>query len=1113
MKKLISLMLCMLIVLSGCTAAQGIAEDSTEDNTNEASILEANESTSSGKPALEMLDGEDEDLDRAVQNRTNRIERANAYYLISNNELTKQITKDYTVMIYVVGSNLESRYGAATSDIAEMEEAGLDYDKVNLLLYTGGSRRWVSDIPNSTNSILDLSRADDSRIVAQTAESADMGAPETLTEFVNFCTRNYPAEHYALILWNHGGGPLWGYGSDELFNNDSLILEEMRETMSSTEFGPDHKLDWVGFDACLMGSLENAVLWKDYARYLVSSEEVEPGKGWDYHFLSGLNESQDTEQIVKSIVDAYAEFYDESRSELFDPNTTLSVMDLSKTDEVTESIGLLLDAMSGGIGEGKYARINKARSKVTAFGLDAVDSLDAAYDLLDVQDFANRMKEMYPEESERAADAVSQMVLYSKSNVEGAQGVSFYLPGNNKSLFRVSEDLYAEGTPLPKQYSSFVDTYTDEWFSETEINWDLGEIEEGDGELTLQLTKEQEDNTSQAFYSVFWKMDSNMYARAMLDIPVEVDENGVLHIPADPMLVTVSSDIYESSTPWTCRQIGQKGGTNTYETLKTIICTAYEVMLTGFSPEYDDPVGIVFSNKQGESETKLKDIVAQSEGSWSSGKESVDVTNYTTVMDLGTFGKVPVHDENGQLKPYEEWESGGTYTGEPVAVDNSFHFIMKKASEFPLEFTCQVTIRDIHDGIHASELKELPVEHEQEIVDVETEKGVLRYEIFDDHAEVYEYEGSDNVVEVADSVEGKPVTIVSFNAFGNQETVDTVYLPDTIEEIMDEAMPYMKQVRLPIGLKRIGIRALSGYQSTEIEIPDSVEVIGSTAFSHSNLKSVTLPASLKKIEPMAFCGCDELKEIQIDGSNPNYKSVDGVLYSADGKTLLEYPRGKGDNYTIEQGTETIGYGAFASSVFYMYDEDSVALSGILFPDTLKKIENAAFFGCNRLDLSSLPDSLEEIGSLAFGEELAESGDAVETVIDQVHIGPNVSRIGKKAFSALNIKEFDVDSGNLAYASAGGFLTNKACDTILEAPEGVGEKVVIPEGITTLPNLVFAGLQNSSDYYIPDTVFRFASDVFGDPEAIDLSGITIVCSKGSAAEQYAKKCGIACDTED
>ena len=130
--------------------------------------------------------------------------------------------KDYTVMVYIVGSNLESRYGSATNDIAEMRQAGLDYDKTNLLVYTGGSKRWVSDIPSTSNNVLDLSKDPEEkdskeRIVAHTDKSANMGIPQTLSEFVNYCAENYPAQHYGLILWNHGGGPLFVYVSNVLF--------------------------------------------------------------------------------------------------------------------------------------------------------------------------------------------------------------------------------------------------------------------------------------------------------------------------------------------------------------------------------------------------------------------------------------------------------------------------------------------------------------------------------------------------------------------------------------------------------------------------------------------------------------------------------------------------------------------------------------------------------------------------------------------------------------------------------------------------------------------------------------------------------------------------------
>ena len=89
-------------------------------------------------------------------------------------------------MIYMIGSNLESVNASATSDLTEIENSGVDYSKANVICYTGGSRRGFSDVPCDRNSILDLSRPAEDRIVAGTEANADMGAPLTLSNFINF---------------------------------------------------------------------------------------------------------------------------------------------------------------------------------------------------------------------------------------------------------------------------------------------------------------------------------------------------------------------------------------------------------------------------------------------------------------------------------------------------------------------------------------------------------------------------------------------------------------------------------------------------------------------------------------------------------------------------------------------------------------------------------------------------------------------------------------------------------------------------------------------------------------------------------------------------------------
>ena len=224
-----------MCLLAGCASSgqrpddQGPAAGATQEAAGLSQTAEpaaqgsegnaASESDSGEKPVLVVLGEEENDFDRAVSTRSGKkASDPNAYMLHPFGNSAGDVTagtvaqadpgqpgqqeqtgqpksranapKEYTVMVYIVGSNLESRLGAATSDINEMRDSGLDYDKANLLLYTGGSRRWVSDIPNDTNNVLDLSREEEARITAQTSSSANMGDAQTLAEFINYCTRN-----------------------------------------------------------------------------------------------------------------------------------------------------------------------------------------------------------------------------------------------------------------------------------------------------------------------------------------------------------------------------------------------------------------------------------------------------------------------------------------------------------------------------------------------------------------------------------------------------------------------------------------------------------------------------------------------------------------------------------------------------------------------------------------------------------------------------------------------------------------------------------------------------------------------------------------------------------
>lgn len=232
----------------------------------------------------------------------------------NNESLVEEELGTYTVLLYMVGSNLESEDGAASKDLMEIMDSGVDTSRVNVVVYTGGSQYWQNGISNEVNSVYHLTGTGDNttlECVGATDENLNMGEAETFASFIEFGYENYPADHYALICWDHGSGPVSGFGNDELFGYDSLLLPELEEALEMASFGEENKFDWIGYDACLMASIELAQIWDEYADYMIASQETEPSYGWDYSFLSVLNETSNPVKIAKHLIDKYEDSYEE----------------------------------------------------------------------------------------------------------------------------------------------------------------------------------------------------------------------------------------------------------------------------------------------------------------------------------------------------------------------------------------------------------------------------------------------------------------------------------------------------------------------------------------------------------------------------------------------------------------------------------------------------------------------------------------------------------------------------------------------------------------------------------------------------------------------------------
>ena len=337
-----------------------------------------------------------------------------------------------TVMVFMCGADLESSYGMGTSDLKEMTKSRFG-DNLNLLVYTGGCRRWQNRIvSNSVNEIYRIQPGGLERLEDNFAKKS-MTDPATLSAFIKYAAKNYPADRYDLIFWDHGSGTSGGYGHDERYSNTgTMSIAEIDQALDDAGI----KFDFVGFDCCLMATLENALMLSEHADYMIASEETEPGTGWYYvNWLGALssNTAVSTPELGKVIAD---DFLAASQQAGQGNEVTLSVTDLSELGEtVPAAFTAFAKSISSLIDDNEYSRVAKARSSAKEF------ARSNKLDQIDVTDFAYKLG---TEEGRNLSQVIKAAVKYNRTSRSygDAHGLSIYFPYKRVSYLDRVTDLY-----------------------------------------------------------------------------------------------------------------------------------------------------------------------------------------------------------------------------------------------------------------------------------------------------------------------------------------------------------------------------------------------------------------------------------------------------------------------------------------------------------------------------------------------------------------------------------------------------------------------------------------------------------------------------------------------
>lgn len=342
-----------------------------------------------------------------------------------------------TFMVYIVGSNLESNFYAGNVNIREMVEGTKGDTDTNIIIQTGAGQHSntpaTDPIYNQPLLVKDWTKLQLHKIHngQLTTIEENMGAScheyETvpnctpmskgnITEFIKKAVAQAPADRYVLVLWDHGSGSIHGYGDPENLSSVIDIQEAVKN--SGVHF------DIIGYDACLMATLDSAYSLKDYADYYVASEELEDGFGWDYKKIMetlAANKSISSRDLAVRITEVYQERY------IDDPTYTLSAIDLSKIEAVKTAYENYTNAMNSnisaqGTGLNAWVDFNDARKKVDHYA-EYADSNILHVDLKDLVSLSSNGNNDFG-----LIEAINNAVISNKSARTTSYGISIFMP-------------------------------------------------------------------------------------------------------------------------------------------------------------------------------------------------------------------------------------------------------------------------------------------------------------------------------------------------------------------------------------------------------------------------------------------------------------------------------------------------------------------------------------------------------------------------------------------------------------------------------------------------------------------------------------------------------------
>lgn len=436
--------------------------------------------------------------------------------------------KNRTVMIYMVGSDLESVSKQGTFSISDIGAEKIDLKNTNIIMMAGGAKVWHNDTVKADKiGIYELE--ENGFVLKKSFPIENMGSSKVLEQFLDYSYNNYPSDNYDIVFWNHGLGAI-GLEHDEVAD-DFLSIKELDDAFKNSKFNKK-KLELTIFFNCLSSNLQIAKVMKNYSEYMVASEEIlYMSKALNrFGFLSEIKPDDNgydiAHKFIKQSNKVVSEYNGTHRKKV---DSTLSIIDLTKIDELDKNLNEFFDSIDV---NKNYMDIANIRRSLYTYGnvqttdYDVVDLYSLVEELMSLsnnkQKFSNLLK------------SIKKSIVYTSSLNSYSNGLSIYFPyyGSNKVIenhLNVFKSLWNDN------YLSFVNDFYEirsginraKRQNKEDINL-KNNITYDNNFISITLTEKELKSFRDAKVYIFSKNNENKYDLLLKTNDIDLENNNLV---------------------------------------------------------------------------------------------------------------------------------------------------------------------------------------------------------------------------------------------------------------------------------------------------------------------------------------------------------------------------------------------------------------------------------------------------------------------------------------------------------------------------------------------------------------------------------------------------------